>query len=315
MSLDPAASVAASVSYIDGVTGGEHLPDPAGGRARLAAAMGAPAPDEDAGVTPLTELELSALSEASNQMMATASAAISVVLGQELEISPPDTRVIDDPAAVAEHYGSAPHATSTTFTIDGESCRLIQLVPSAFVMRMARALDGLGVERLGGDDGARRGHGRRRASAWSTRSATSSCACGPSSAAPSCRSATRSACRSERSSSSTVGPTPRRPVRQRRPLRPGPSDRDRRRRVGVRARRGQRPSLGPRRRDRRAGARRQPAAGLHPAAVAHIPPASTTPQPTPNQKEHSLMARVLVVDDAAFMRKVVSDALSPEATT
>ena len=99
-------SVAASVSYIDGVTAARaniFLMTPAGAR-RLAGAMGAPEPEAGAGA-PLSELELSALSEASNQMMAAASAAIGVVLGQEIKISPPDTRVIDDPGEADEHYG------------------------------------------------------------------------------------------------------------------------------------------------------------------------------------------------------------------
>ena len=36
------------------------------------------------------------MSEAANQMMAAAASAISVVLGQEVDISPPETRVVDD---------------------------------------------------------------------------------------------------------------------------------------------------------------------------------------------------------------------------
>jgi flagellar motor switch/type III secretory pathway protein FliN len=79
-------------------------------------------------------------------MMAAAAAAIGVVLGQPVGISPPDTRVLDDPTKADELYGSAPYATSTTFLIAGESCRLIQLVPSAFVVRMARAMDDLSAE-------------------------------------------------------------------------------------------------------------------------------------------------------------------------
>src|SRR5262249_40902738 len=55
--------------------------------------------------------------------------------------SPPDTRVIDDTDAALDRYGTAPHATSATFMIAGEKCLLIQLVPSAFVVRMARAID------------------------------------------------------------------------------------------------------------------------------------------------------------------------------
>jgi flagellar motor switch protein FliN/FliY len=148
-------AVATSVSYVDGVTGANVFAlTPAGAR-NLASAMGVPAPDPpaDDGGKPeaLSELELSAISEAANQMMAAAASAIGVVLGQEIEISPPETRVIEDPAATGELFGSSAHATSTTFLIGGESCRLIQLVPSAFVVRMARALDELGAD--GDDDG------------------------------------------------------------------------------------------------------------------------------------------------------------------
>jgi flagellar motor switch protein FliN len=145
-------SVAASVSYVDGVTGANIFVLPPAGARTLAAAMGVPAVEEgasSAGTITLTDLEVSAIAEASNQMMAAAAAAIGVVLGQEIEISPPDTRVIYDPTVARESLGSAPHATSTTFMIGGESCRLIQLVPSAFVVRMARALDQLGTEAPG----------------------------------------------------------------------------------------------------------------------------------------------------------------------
>jgi len=142
-------SIATSVSYVDGVTGANvFVMTPAGARG-LATAMGAPteAVAEGAETPPLSELELSALSEAANQTMAAAAAAIGVVLGQEIEISTPDTRVLDDPGAAADIFGTAPHATSTTFMIGGESCRLIQLVPRAFVVRMVRAIDEESAER------------------------------------------------------------------------------------------------------------------------------------------------------------------------
>jgi flagellar motor switch protein FliN/FliY len=142
-------SIATSVSYVDGVTGANvFVMTPAGARA-LAAAMGAAAEEvaEGADPSPLSELELSALSEAANQTMAAAAAAIGVVLGQGIEISTPDTRVLGDPAGAADIYGTAPHATSTTFMIAGESCRLIQLVPRAFVVRMVRAIDEESAER------------------------------------------------------------------------------------------------------------------------------------------------------------------------
>jgi flagellar motor switch protein FliN/FliY len=141
-------SIASSVSYVDGVTGANvFVLTPVGARG-LAAAMGAPPPDaeEDAESPELSELEMSAIAEAANQTMAAAAAAIGVVLGQEIEISTPDTRVLDDPGSAADIYGTAPHATSTTFLVAGEACRLIQLVPAAFVVRMVRAMDELTAE-------------------------------------------------------------------------------------------------------------------------------------------------------------------------
>lgn len=137
-----AGSVAASVSYEGGVTGANIFILTAAGVRNMAQAMGMPAPEEGES-DELSELELSAVGEASNQMMAAAASAIGVVLGQEIEISVPDIRVLENPDEAAEIYGSSPQATSTTFLIGGESCRLIQLVPRAFVVRMARALDEL----------------------------------------------------------------------------------------------------------------------------------------------------------------------------
>ena len=73
-----------------------------------------PEPEEgDAGE--LSELELSAVGEASNQMMAAAAGAIGVVLGQEIEISPPTRSVLDAPRERHRLYGISSHATSTTF--------------------------------------------------------------------------------------------------------------------------------------------------------------------------------------------------------
>lgn len=157
-------SIASSVSYVDGVTGANvFVLTPAGARG-LATAMGAPPPEAEEGAPEpeISELEMSALAEAANQTMAAAAAAISVVLGQEIEISTPDTRVLDEPNTAADVYGTAPHATSTTFLIGGEACRLIQLIPAAFVVRMARAIDELSAETtgdmgVGGGSGAESG--------------------------------------------------------------------------------------------------------------------------------------------------------------
>jgi flagellar motor switch protein FliN len=132
----PVGGIAASVRYVDGVTGGNIFIMPHSCARTLASAMGA---GSDEG--PLTELEMSAIGEASNQMLASAAAAISVVIGQEIEISPPDVRILDGKTDSVDVWGRAPFACSTSFTISGEPCRLVQLVPSAFVVRMARAID------------------------------------------------------------------------------------------------------------------------------------------------------------------------------
>jgi flagellar motor switch protein FliN/FliY len=138
-------AVAASVSYVDGVTGGNVFVMPLAGARALAAAMMGEAPPEDE-ATELTELELSAVGEAMNQMMAAGANATSAVLGTEVEIAPPDTRVMTSLDSALDGHEDAPHITSGVFTVFGQPCRLIQLVPNAFVVRMTRALDELGAE-------------------------------------------------------------------------------------------------------------------------------------------------------------------------
>ena len=144
----PTPAVAASVSYIDGVTGGNVFVMPLKGARALAAAMMGEEPPEDE-ADELTELELSAVGEAMNQMMAAAAHATSGVLGTQVEIAPPDTRVLTSLDAALDGHDDAAHVTSGVFTVFGQPCRLVQLVPNAFVMRMTKALDELGAEYLG----------------------------------------------------------------------------------------------------------------------------------------------------------------------
>jgi flagellar motor switch protein FliN len=147
-------AVAVSVHYVDGVTGGNVLLMSARCARAIAAAMGgdAGAPDASGGAAP-TALELSAVAEAANQMFAAAASATGVVLGQDVEIAPPDTRLLDGPLAAREAFDATPHAVSATFRACGEPCRLVQLVPNAFVVRMTRALGEHGSEQLSGDAG------------------------------------------------------------------------------------------------------------------------------------------------------------------
>lgn len=144
----PAPAVAASVSYVDGVTGGNVFVMPLKGARALAAAMMGEEPPEDE-ADELTDLELSAVGEAMNQMMAAAAHATSGVLGTQVEIAPPETRVLTSLDAALDGHDDAAHVTSGVFTVFGQPCRLVQLVPNAFVMRMTKALDELGAEYLG----------------------------------------------------------------------------------------------------------------------------------------------------------------------
>jgi flagellar motor switch protein FliN len=140
--------VAADVSYVDGVTGGNVFLLPIEGARRLAAAMKGTDPATVADGGELDELELSAVGEAMNQMMSAAALATSGVLGQEVEIAPPQIRVIEteaDAVALLQSGGSA-HIVTADYTVLGTSSRLIQLVPNAFVVRMTRALDELTQE-------------------------------------------------------------------------------------------------------------------------------------------------------------------------
>jgi flagellar motor switch protein FliN/FliY len=76
--------------------------------------------------------------------------------GEEVEISTPeihDVETVADALALGE---GAPHAIGVTLTLAGEPCRLVQLVPKAFVLKMTRALDDLNAVDMadGGQSGA-----------------------------------------------------------------------------------------------------------------------------------------------------------------
>lgn len=140
--------IATDVAYTEGVSGGNIFTITRLGARRMAAAMMFQEPPEQDTGGELDEIEMSALGEAMNQMMAASAGALSAALGYPVDISVPTTRVLDSVQDADGAYPQAPHATHVSFTILGEPCRLIQLVPNAFVVRMSRALDS---ERLPGD--------------------------------------------------------------------------------------------------------------------------------------------------------------------
>ena len=142
----PVPCVAMEVSYVDGVTGGNVFLITLDGARLLAASMMGMEQPEDPDAPELSELELSAVSEAMNQMMASAAAATSVVLGTEVEIGTPDTKTFTAADKIGDNYPQTPHAVRMAMSICGEPARLVQLVPNAFVVRMSSALDEISTE-------------------------------------------------------------------------------------------------------------------------------------------------------------------------
>ena len=128
----PTPGLAASVAYVDGVTGGNIFLIGHEGAKRLAATMMGASPDDVDVDEPLSELEHSAVGEAMNQMIAAAAAAASTVLGYEVEIGPPEILLTGSEDLAARFEGTA-HAISTAFHICERPCRLVQLVPQTFV--------------------------------------------------------------------------------------------------------------------------------------------------------------------------------------
>jgi flagellar motor switch protein FliN/FliY len=136
-------AVAVEVSYVDGVTGGNLFAVSYEGARKLAAAMLGTEPEPESSDGELSELVLSSVGEAMNQMISAAAAATSTVLGQQVEIGPPTTHFLKTAEEAHEVVGDAPHVTSASLSIGGAPCRLVQLIPNAFVVRMTRALDEL----------------------------------------------------------------------------------------------------------------------------------------------------------------------------
>jgi flagellar motor switch protein FliN/FliY len=132
----PLPAVLSKVAYVGGVSGGNVLATSLAGANQIAAAMGAGNNPAD---VELSDIAQSAFSEAANQMLSSASAATSAVLGRTVEVSPPEVTVVTETPDVADV--AAPHMTRVSLTAAGETCLFVQLIPQSFVMRMSQALD------------------------------------------------------------------------------------------------------------------------------------------------------------------------------
>src|SRR5436190_12360185 len=90
----PVPAVVASVAYVNGAHGGNLFVMPMTAARRLAGAMiGGRELEAEPQGDDLSELELSAVGEAMNQMMASAATATGEVLGELVELASPEVRV------------------------------------------------------------------------------------------------------------------------------------------------------------------------------------------------------------------------------
>jgi flagellar motor switch protein FliN/FliY len=58
-----------------------------------------------------------------------------------VEIDPPRNRTLDSTEEALEGFQQNVHVTSVAFELGGEPCRLVQLVPKSFTVRMTTAID------------------------------------------------------------------------------------------------------------------------------------------------------------------------------
>ena len=130
----------ADVSYAEGVSGGNLLAVSIPGARKLAAAMtdGNDAAPETGG---LSEVALAAVTEAMTQMMAAAAEATGTLLGTGVGSDAPQVRTFDSAEQALADVQQNVHVTSVTFELDGELCRLVQLVPKNFSVRMTAAVE------------------------------------------------------------------------------------------------------------------------------------------------------------------------------
>lgn len=142
----PLPAVLADVSFVDGVSGGNVLVMSVLAARRLAAVMMGMDAEALEPADDLDEMEFSAVGEAMNQMMSAAAMATSQVLDEEVEIAPPDVRLVRTIEEATEHWEHTGLATTVTFTVGGAPCTLVQLVPNAFIVRMRRAFDEITAE-------------------------------------------------------------------------------------------------------------------------------------------------------------------------
>jgi flagellar motor switch protein FliN/FliY len=121
--------VAVEVAFTEGITGKNlFVLRPEQVRQLAAAMMGLPEPIETGD---LTEIELSAASEAMNQMMGAVSTEMAQAIGVPTDIAPPNVQLLNA-AADAAAFGEARYAARFTLHVGPLEATVVQLVPQDF---------------------------------------------------------------------------------------------------------------------------------------------------------------------------------------
>jgi flagellar motor switch protein FliN/FliY len=127
--------IVAEVAYLSGLEGSNRFVLLPADAAQLAAAMmGTPETTGDG----LSAIELSAVSEAMNQVMSATAAELSKALGIEIEASPPTCAIIEDAEQARELAGSCAYRASFRLVSTIFGAEIMQLVSP----ELARSLDG-----------------------------------------------------------------------------------------------------------------------------------------------------------------------------
>jgi flagellar motor switch protein FliN/FliY len=128
--------IAVEVAYVSGVTGANLFVLSPSQAAHLAAIMmGLTEPMGDG----LSEIELSAVSEAMNQMMGAATNIMADTLKMSIEVSPPTCTVVDDAAAASAMFRDCAYCARFRLIAGSFDADVMQLVSPAFARHLREA--------------------------------------------------------------------------------------------------------------------------------------------------------------------------------
>ncbi|HZO36558.1 MAG TPA: FliM/FliN family flagellar motor switch protein [Solirubrobacteraceae bacterium] len=134
----PAPGACCLAAYADGVGGANILAISAAGARRLAGNT-----TGDAGDEPLGSSDVADIADILGAAIEAATRATGAALDMRLELLAPTTRALTTSADIDTGSVRAPTATVADFSVHGERCRLVQLMPHAFALRAQQALEAL----------------------------------------------------------------------------------------------------------------------------------------------------------------------------